>query len=1068
MPRAEDGSIVPNSFYRRSVPEIVVFDDRTGQWRMNPNLQMMLRGRSRGPSPEAQKRARAAQISQMVADRERGWNKRKKVRSQLLGKARGDDDSGAWTEHDTQMAEVYQLQGEIERAKAQAEAESGGGLGGILGTGKSLVGRALDVASRPGYAVAGFFDEARPGGDDPNNYTGGDSLLDEFKHGLGGAWQGLQGKEKKGFADVQNTEAEASGGRSGINKNSKLSAPVGLVQDVMFDPTTYAAFGAGAAVKSALKQGGEGLAGKAVKEAYEKTLTETGSKAAARRATQGFIQSSKEIAPERAAQDVTEYFRATGHGVTKTSRAKIAKQAKREYRATQILLGKKVTDKELSEVGKAAADEFAEKSRKALDDAIADEKATREALTTNRQLEFKFAGRTVAASEKLGKVAGTGGKAMRTTRFGNWANRAFRTDSEVGGRIHTMMAEHRNVNSAKYEDQIKEIKSIFDGDYFAAKGGAKIKGASRKERILITRALEKGDPTGLGRLEPMYDEAKRILREIADEEVAAGALKADELVDNYVYHAYKSDNYSKGIGSPLKPSSYGGGTKKFPTLEAAEKAGARPAMDVADMLAQRIAKSYKIRAEHALMDEAVEKFAIDAGGKSIAARELKKTVANEDIFVPAKDIWSKAGTAKYFDKDTADALTKIRTIVQNDKAITQFTNTFDRAQAAFKFAVIGLNPGSQLRNLYGDVFVNMLDGVTNPRVYKWAGGLVRDSESALARKITIGGKTIDGNDILRLYEDRGLKTGFFHADTNILPKTRVGPVGKSGDFIKEVSEKREDFARIAHFIDAMKKESALGRGTLEQISERAAKRVKKYNFDYNDLTDFERRTLRRAVPFYTYMRKNMPLMLETFATRPGRLSVVPKTERALQQMLGERNDETYPGGMEGLVPPWIREMTNVQIQGGSGAQDPVFLQPDLPINQVQEWFGGFGEGEGVGGHLAEGAKQMGQTAYDQLSPFATGLPELAYGQTMSGAPVSQDLRQFLLSQLPVSTVGNAAITGGPEGESTFEGLPGPLKYERVLNFLTGAGIRKVGPSRQKGELRRQQDILQAILAQAKE
>lgn len=1045
------------------MPDIVVFDQETGQWRMNPDLRLQFGGRNRVAQSEAARRAQIQRVNRIVADRTRGQRFAKQTKRKLLTKARGDN---PWTARDDELAEVFKLEEEVKHARQEAE-DKGFSMGGLLGNGKSLVGRALDVASRPNYAVAGFLDAARPGGDDPNNYTGGDNLLDEFKHGLGGAWKGLQGKEKKSMSDVQNTEAEASGGRIGVNKDSRLSAPVGLVQDVALDPTTYLTLGSAPAVKSALKAGGGGIAKQAVRKAADDALLETGSKAAAKRATQGFIKSSKEIAPNRAAQDVTEYFRKTGMGVSKASRAKIAKEARREYRETQKLIGAKVNEKTLKEVGINAADEAAEESRKVLDAAIRDEKATREALQNNRQLEVKFAGRTVASSEKLAKVTGGVGKGMRATRMGDWANRAFRTDSEVGGRIHTMMTEHRNVNSAKYEDQIKEIKSIFDGNYFKAKTGKSIKGASKKERILITKALEKGDPTGLGRLEPMYDEAKRILREVADEEVAAGALKADELMPNYVYHTYKSANLDKGWGSSLRPSSYGGGTKKYATLDEAVEKGAKPVLDVADMLAQRIAKSYKIRAEHALMNEAITKFSIDAGGKSIAARELKKTMADDKLFVPATDIWSKAGDAQWLDKDTADALTKIRTIVQNDKAIQQFTNTFDRAQASFKFAVIGLNPGSQLRNLYGDVFVNMLDGVTNPRTYKWAAGLIRDSEGALARKITIGGQTIDGNDILRLYEDRGLKTGFFHADTNILPKTRVGGISKGGDFIKEVSEKREDFARVTHFIDAMQKESALGRGTLDEISERAAKRVKKYNFDYNDLTDFERRTLRRAVPFYTYMRKNMPLMLETFATRPGRLAVVPKAEKALQQLLGERNEETFPGGTEGIVPPWIREMTNIQVQGGGQEQDPVFLQPDLPINQVQEWFGGFGEGEGAGGHAAEGFKQMGQTAYDQITPFATGLPELAYGQTMQGAPVDQNLLQFMMDQLPVSTVGNAAITGGPEGESTFE-IGGKQVPERLINFLTGAGIRKVGPNRQKGELRRQQDILQKLLAEAKE
>ncbi len=49
----------------------------------------------------------------------------------------------------------------------------------------------------------------------------------------------------------------------------------------------------------------------------------------------------------------------------------------------------------------------------------------------------------------------------------------------------------------------------------------------------------------------------------------------------------------------------------------------------------------------------------------------------------------------------------------------------------------------------------------------------------------------------------------------------------------------------------------------------AAEAVNRLHFDYDALTGFERNVMRRLMPFYTFSRKNLPLQVETLATRPG-------------------------------------------------------------------------------------------------------------------------------------------------------------------------------------------------------
>jgi len=49
----------------------------------------------------------------------------------------------------------------------------------------------------------------------------------------------------------------------------------------------------------------------------------------------------------------------------------------------------------------------------------------------------------------------------------------------------------------------------------------------------------------------------------------------------------------------------------------------------------------------------------------------------------------------------------------------------------------------------------------------------------------------------------------------------------------------------------------------------AAKRVRELQFDYSRLAPFEKKVMKRVMPFYTFSRKMAPLFVQTLADRPG-------------------------------------------------------------------------------------------------------------------------------------------------------------------------------------------------------
>jgi hypothetical protein len=106
----------------------------------------------------------------------------------------------------------------------------------------------------------------------------------------------------------------------------------------------------------------------------------------------------------------------------------------------------------------------------------------------------------------------------------------------------------------------------------------------------------------------------------------------------------------------------------------------------------------------------------------------------------------------------------------------------------------------------------------------------------------------------------------------------------------------EDPARFAHYIDKrVKGDTAID----------AMFSVKKYLFDYEDLTDFERNVLRRIIPFYSFMRFNMPFQIERVLNRPGLIGKLFIAERSkvVADILGQDSRDLEAK----FLQEWVRE-----------------------------------------------------------------------------------------------------------------------------------------------------------------
>jgi len=146
----------------------------------------------------------------------------------------------------------------------------------------------------------------------------------------------------------------------------------------------------------------------------------------------------------------------------------------------------------------------------------------------------------------------------------------------------------------------------------------------------------------------------------------------------------------------------------------------------------------------------------------------------------------------------------------------------------------------------------------------------------------------------------------------------------------------EDTARLGVFIDQIKKLGIKGADDVEKI-EKAAAHVKKYLFDYTELTDFERKVMKRVFPFYTWLRKNIPVQLESLATKPWKYARLGDLSNAVDHGMQLWPDAAAPPTEQQLMKyHWMKEdnfrRTPWQTSGGW----PIYYKIDLPTDDLNK------------------------------------------------------------------------------------------------------------------------------------
>jgi hypothetical protein len=202
------------------------------------------------------------------------------------------------------------------------------------------------------------------------------------------------------------------------------------------------------------------------------------------------------------------------------------------------------------------------------------------------------------------------------------------------------------------------------------------------------------------------------------------------------------------------------------------------------------------------------------------------------------------------------------------------------------------------------------------------------------RSRTLGIRTTELYDNLPEDVVRALNDGNTSKFLNTLDY--VGSRNRWAQFMTRQATESEDFLRFGSFLRGI---DDYGFGDGGQL---ASMYTLGSQFDYTDLSKFERERLKLIMPFYTWSRNNIPLQFRAMLSEPGKVARAIRINDSLKDAFGE------PGEEEPL-PVWIRQNMGWQIRsdlvtGPMGDPLAFGLTVGEPLQDLNNIFGAPQEG----------------------------------------------------------------------------------------------------------------------------
>ena len=298
--------------------------------------------------------------------------------------------------------------------------------------------------------------------------------------------------------------------------------------------------------------------------------------------------------------------------------------------------------------------------------------------------------------------------------------------------------------------------------------------------------------------------------------------------------------------------------------------------------------------------------------------------------------------------EMVDALTAVTKWRGGGGAWGRFFRYYDKVHNLVKGYLI-MKPGFHMRNYFSAVFMNHLAGVEVQSYRQFQNaywnyqhdralelGLKNRAshlEGSLRKRLIFKKATADDVAIIRQMDEAGILGGA-QGQIGVEQVMAGGPAGNTK--LKRALQAINPFSSrnaplrlsknagmgVETYVRGVMGFDSIKRGNGVDV---AFDRIMHFHFDYSDLSDFEAGVIKRLVPFYTWTRKNLPLMIEQIGTNPAAFN---------QYNILKKNIEGDEPITE-KVPPWMIRQGGIQLPFKYEGEN-MWILPDLPFKTPLE------------------------------------------------------------------------------------------------------------------------------------
>lgn len=398
-------------------------------------------------------------------------------------------------------------------------------------------------------------------------------------------------------------------------------------------------------------------------------------------------------------------------------------------------------------------------------------------------------------------------------------------------------------------------------------------------------------------------------------------------------------------------------------------------------------------------------------GYGVKATDLSKEAMDELGLVKIPDSWMTSDLAQelqlvnkgqaswYVDGEAFNVLQHFDKWTKNGfSPESQFiVRQLDKLTTFFKKYSTIYFPGFHMRNVISDYLTGFMDGV---RMSDWeeVGEKLLKVRKNPDTLVNLGAEPQLFSRFKAAYDTHAGSAGFFRADLPLNRRPLWKKLGAVDEGIRGLSEGREDIGRMAHFLHAMREEYPIALSKYkndlqawDKAGQAAAYRVNRYHADYGALTPFEQTVMRRTVPFYTWVRRMMPVMVEAMFMNPNFMTAPSKLERNFSNLIIQPDEEAPPSWY--TYPEWMREIGYSPFSDGANPWG-IALNSILPSGIVGNYFGG-------------SPRDNIKNIVGQTNPVARTITDFAYGQDLFRGQENKDIVKLILGSFrPYSTYGS--------------------------------------------------------------